>query len=411
MMTKQPDVDMDKGGVAEEALRFYFQRLGAFVVRGVKVRAGKDHVTDIDLWVYTRASVHARHIAIVDIKNKKRAKGYERLIWLKGLQAAVGADEAMVATTASKEDLAPFAKRMGLKLLSSQVFKAVIARYSGAGDRLASEDLEKMWRLVKLEGGETLAARMETNLVEIGLGLSFTALNIWIDEGAKLLVHSHDHERIPAGVARAVLLCASLVAVAADYVGRTTAFDDPESRRAYFREGLLFGNAADGVASRYLGFAERVATDYVDKTGAAAAIIRSGFQRSVENLPIGSFIDFFSRPAAGRELIDAAIQLEAAAFSQAAPNFAILPPEAKTIIGLLIDYAGLDRRKFLRTPDQVISQASSADGAGREVSDPNPKGDGAAARDGKASDIGSDTAKATLEMPADENKGPDGLLL
>ncbi len=357
-MAKQPEVEMDKGGAAEEALRLYFQQLGAFVVRGVKVRAGRDHVTDIDLWVYTRASVHARHIAIVDIKNKKRAKGYERLIWLKGLQSAVGADEAIVATTASKEDLAPFARRMGLKLLSSQIFKAVMTRYSGATDRLSSEDLEKLWRMVKLEGDETLAARMETNLVEIGLGLSFTALNIWIDEAAKLLVHSHDHERTPAGVARAVLLCAALVAIAADYVGRTTAFGDAESRRAYFREGLIFGNAADGAASRYLGFAERVATDYLDKTGAAAATIRSGFQRAVENLPVSPFIDFFSRPAAGRELIDAAIQLEAAAFARADPNFANLAPEAKTIIALLIDYAGLDRRRFLRMPDQATLGAS-----------------------------------------------------
>jgi hypothetical protein len=388
-MIKQLNSDIDKGGAAEEALRLYFQQLGAFVVRGVKVRAGKDHVTDIDLWVYTRASVHARHIAIVDIKNKKRAKGYERLIWLKGLQAAVGADEAIVATTASKEDLAPFATRMGLKLLSSQVFKAVMARYAGARDRLASEDIEKMWRSVRLEGGETLAARMETNLVEIGLGLSFTALNIWIDEAAKLLVHSHDHERVPAAIARAVMLCASLVAIAADYVGKSTAFGDAESRRAYFREGLVFGNAADGSASRYLEFAERVATDYLDKTGAAAATIRSGFQRAVENLPVGPFIDFFSRPAAGRELMDAAIQLEAAAFAQAAPNFAGLPPEAKTIIGLLIDYAGLDRRKFLRASDQAMSQGSRAEAA--------PEGSG--------------TAKTMIEPEEDKKKGPDGLLL
>ena len=389
-MTKQPNPDLDKGVVAEEALRLYFQQLGAFVVRGVKVRSGKDHVTDIDLWVYTRASVHARHVAIVDIKNKKRAKGYERLIWLKGLQAAVGADEAIVATTASKEDLAPFARRMGLKLLSSQVFKAVMARYSGTNERLSSEDLETMWRSVRLEGGETLAARMETNLVEIALGLSFTALNIWIDEAAKLLVHSHDHERVPGAIARAVLLCASLVAIAADYVGRTTAFSDAESRRTHFREGLVFGNAADGSASRYLEFAERVATDYLDKTGAAAATIRSGFQRAVENLPVGPFIDFFSRPAAGRELIDAAIQLEAAAFAKAAPNFAVLPPEAKTIIGLLIDYAGLGRRKFLRTPDQAISRES---------------------RSNAELDIGDRTGRTMPDAPTDKKKGPDGLLL
>ena len=371
-MMKQTEADLDKGGAAEEALRLYFQQLGAFVVRGVKVRAGRDHVTDIDLWVYTRASVHARHIAIVDIKNKKRAKGYERLIWLKGLQSAVGADEAIVATTASKEDLRPFASRLGLKLLSAQVFKAVMSRYSAATERLASEDLEKLWRTVKLEGGESLASRMETNLVEIGLGLSFSALNTWMDEAARLLVHCHDHERTPAASARAVLLLASLVAIAADYVGRNTAFDDPESRRSHFREGLLFGNAAEGTSNRFLGFAERVATDYLDKTGAAASTIRSGFQQAVKNLPVGPFIDFFARPAAGRELFDAAAQLESAAFAKGQPSFANLPPEGKTIIGLLIDYADLDRRKFLRpaevpgsqekSPEEDIKQESPASG-------------------------------------------------
>lgn len=374
-MTNKPATDLDKGGSAEEALRLYFQQMGAFVVRGVKVRAGRDHVTDIDLWVYTRASVHARNVAIVDIKNKKRAKGYERLIWLKGLQAAVGADEAIVATTATKDDLAPFTRRLGLKLLSPQVFKAVMTRYAGHEERHSSEELEAMWRAVRLERNETLAARMDTNLVEIGLGLSFSALNIWIDEAAKLLVYSYDHERIPAGVARAVLLCASLVAIAADFVGRSTAFDDSERRHNYFREGLVFGNAADGAASRYLGFAERVVTDYLEKTGAAAATIRTGFARDVETLPVGPFIDFFSRPAAGRDLMDAAIQLEAAAFSKAAPNFAALPPEAKTIIGLLIDYAGLDRRRFLRAGENTGTRASeTADGAkGKQGQSPTEK--------------------------------------
>lgn len=362
-MTDATKSDLDKGGLAEEALRLYFQQLGAFVVRGVKVRAGRDLVTDIDLWVYTRASVHARHIAIVDIKNKKRAKGYERLIWLKGLQAAIGADEAIVASTASADDLAPFAARIGLKLLSPQVFKAVIGRYSNAGDRLSSEELEKMWRSVKLDKGENLASRMEANFVEIGLGLSFSALNVFIDEAAQLLMYSNDHERTPGSVARAVLMCSALVALAADYVGRNTAFGDQENRRAYFRDGLLFGSAADGTSSRMLGFAERVVTDYLDRTGAAASTIRAGFQRSIENLPIGPFVDYFSRPAAGRELIDAASQLEAAAFSCAAPSYVNLPPEGKTIVGLLIDYAGLDRRKFLRPV--VATEARADDGEER----------------------------------------------
>jgi hypothetical protein len=387
-MAKAPDPELEKGFAAEEALRAYFRQLGAFVVRGVKVRAGRDHVTDIDLWVYTRASVHARHIAIVDIKNKKRAKGYERLVWLKGLQSAVGADEGIVATTGSKDELAPFAARMGLKLLSSQVFKAVMARYAGLHDRLSSEDLEKMWRGVKIEGNETLASRMEGNLVEISLGLSFTALNIWIDEAAKLLVYCQDHERTPGAVARAVLLCASLVAIAADYVGRNAAFEDSDRRRSYFREGLIFGSSVEGASKRYLGFAERVATDYLDKTGAAASTIRSGFQRSVENLSVGPFIDFFARPAAGRELIDAATQLEAAAFAKTAVDWGKLPPEGKTIIALLIDYAGLDRRRFLRPSGQEGGDTRTSaepfeDGKNAEEAMPGANKAGAAQSDGK----------------------------
>ncbi len=358
MMAKLAESDLDQGGVAEEALRLYFQTLGAFVVRGAKVRAGRDHVTDIDLWVYTRASVHARHIAIVDIKNKRKAKGYERLIWLKGLQSAVGADEAIVATAASRDDLKPFAARMGIKLLSDQVFKAVVARFAHQDSRFNSEELERMWRAVRIEGARDLAALVETNLVELSLGLNFTAMNVWIDEIAKLLVYCHDHERRPGPVARAVLLLASLVAVCADYMGRNTAFADGDTRRTYFREGLLFGKAEEGTADRYLAFAEKVATDFVDRTGAAAASIRVGFQKAVENLPISGFIDLFARPAAGRELLDAAVQLESAAFSRNEPNFAGLPTEAKTIVALLVDYAGLDRRHFLKGGAEIGSKPS-----------------------------------------------------
>jgi hypothetical protein len=361
-MAKRSESDLDQGGVAEEALRVYFQTLGAFVVRGAKVRAGRDHVTDMDLWVYTRASVHARHIAIVDIKNKRKAKGYERLIWVKGLQSAVGADEAIVATTSSRDDLKPFAAHMGIKLLSDQVFKAVVSRFAHQESRFSSEDLERMWRAVRIEGAKDLAALMERNLVELSLGLSFTTMNVWIDEAAKLLVYCNDHERRPGPVARAVLLLASLVAVCADYMGRNTAFADADTRRTYFREGLLFGKAEEGAADRFLSFAEKVATDFVDHTGAAAASIRVGFQKAVANLPVGGFIDLFARPAAGRELLDAAVQLERTAFSRNEPTFAALPTEAKTIVALLVDYAGLDRRHLLKgTVDVGLKPAGVKD--------------------------------------------------
>lgn len=136
---------------------------------------------------------------------------------------------------------------------------------------------------------------------------------------------------------RAVLLCAALVSVGADYLGRELAFSDQATRRAHFRNGLIFGRSDRNAAASYIGFAEKLVTDFVDRTGAAAASIRTGFQRAAEDLPVNQFIEFFARPTAGRELIDAALQLESAAFGKAAPSLGQLPAEAKTICVLIAD--------------------------------------------------------------------------
>jgi hypothetical protein len=374
MMAKAKAAQFDKGGAAEEALRHYFRNLGAFVLRGVPIRQGRDDITDIDLWTYTRAGVHARHIAIVDIKNKKRAKGYERVIWLTGLKAAVKANEAVIASTSGRDDLKPFADRLGIRFLSQQVYSAVLTRYAGENDRLSSEELDQLWRGIKIQGAETLYSRMSANLEEVGLGVTFSALNTWIDEASALLTYAVDHEREPGPVTIAALLCCALVAVGGDYLGRELAFSDNETRREHFRQGLIFGSPDKNVARNYLGFAEKLVTDFLDRTGAGAATIRMGFNRAVERVPVAQFIEFFARPTAGRELMDAALQLESAAFAKARPSIGALPSEAKTIVGLVADYSGLDRRKVLG-PTQNGEKPSeparpTTEGIGRPSSQP-----------------------------------------
>ncbi len=90
---------VNKGEVMEELLRDYFMQAGYYVVRGVPfVYEGFD-ITDIDLWLYSRTSSISREITIVDIKNKKTPQAIERIFWTKGLAEAVGAGNAIVAST------------------------------------------------------------------------------------------------------------------------------------------------------------------------------------------------------------------------------------------------------------------------------------------------------------------------
>src|SRR6266481_776572 len=177
--------ELDKGGAAEEALRTYFLGLGSFVVRGIPFREQSELISDIDLWIYTRVSAYARQISIVDIKNRKRSRGFERVLWAKGLQAAVKADEAIVATMDSRDALTPFANRIGVRVLSAQPLQAIVKRYQSGSGRISNEDLFSLWRAIKLDGRTSLQARMETSLSYLAEGISFGALNNWIDDSVQ----------------------------------------------------------------------------------------------------------------------------------------------------------------------------------------------------------------------------------
>src|SRR5271166_3979663 len=101
-----------KGLDFEEALRAYFWQAGYFVIRGVPYLAAGEFVTDIDLWLYERPAALTRRRLIVDAKNRRSPKVSERIIWSKGLQAALGVDGAIVATT----DKRPSARRLSKAL-------------------------------------------------------------------------------------------------------------------------------------------------------------------------------------------------------------------------------------------------------------------------------------------------------
>ena len=346
-MTNTSTVPIDKGGVAEEALRQYFLDLGSFVVRGVPVREAREPVTDIDLWVYTRTSPHSRHVSIVDIKNKKRSKGLERAIWVRGLQCAVDAQEAIIATTGQREAISSFANRLGVKVMAPDTFRAIINKYGGRLNRISNEEIFARWKSLQLRGAESVKSRIEASLSEIAHGITFQALNGWIDDSVMFFALSLDRERSAGDLMRAALFCSSLVALGADFLGREQSFAEQAIRAERFRQGLLFGRTDATASNSYINFAEKLVTENFDPTGAVAATLRAGFEKSLSYLNVKGLVDFFSRPASGKELIDGAISLEAAAFSPGSLDISAVRTEGRMIVGLLLDYAGLPRQKVL----------------------------------------------------------------
>jgi hypothetical protein len=347
----------DKGGVAEEALREYFSNMGSFVVRGVPVKAGGEDVTDVDLWAYTRTSAHSRNITIVDIKNKRRGKPFERAVWVKGLQAAIGADEAIIATQGAKTSVYDFAQKLEIKVISSSTFDAIVRKYSDNPERLYCEELEQEWSNVFIMQ-DSIKHRMNVARSRFSEGLTFSALNAWIDDAQEVLRIAVDRERRPGPISRAAYLLCAYVAIGADYLGRKHAMSDHEMRSEFFRRGLIFGRTDDSNGRSYIDFAEALVTEHLDPTGGAAAQIRTKFYRSVEKMPVGGLVENFSRTNAGPELFRAAFQLEKEAFRR----FPKSPREfegveAKSVIGMIADSSGISRKDILG--DRTTKDTSS----------------------------------------------------
>jgi len=261
----------------------------------------------------------------------------------------LGADEAIVASQGARDIARKFSEGLDVRMISSSVFEAIIKRYRDQNRRHSSEVLNEVWKKTSISR-TTLKARVDSAKAEIANGIDFVALNRWIDDAADLLKLMLEREREPGPITRAMYLCCALVAIGADFLGKNHSLEDSAVRGQFFRQGMVFGDSDPEASANYMNFAESVVTDYLDSSGSAAAQIRSGFEKGAETLPIQGFVDFFARPNAGSELFKAAIALEEACHTLNLKFPAGLESvEAKTIIGLVSDYAGLKRMDTLGT--------------------------------------------------------------
>ena len=347
------EIALDKGGLAEECFREYFRNLGSFVLRAVPVREGSENVTDIDLWVYTRATAHSRHIAIVDIKNKRRGKAFERAIWIKGLQSALGADEAIIASQGVKDATHKFSERLTIRVISSSVFNSIVKRYAKQDDRLTTEELNELWKNTVIDR-TNLKARIEIAKEEISRGIDFRTLNVWLDVGAELLRLATEREQEAGPLTRAAYFSCALISIGADYLGKFHSLSDITIRRNYFQRGMLYGGTDLDATQTYLDFTENMVNEFLDSSGSSSAQIRAGFNNAVENLRIQGLAEYFSQPHSGIELLKAAVALEDACHVKKVLTPRSLPSlEAKKIIGLISDYAGLIRKDVLGEKEEA----------------------------------------------------------
>lgn len=340
-----------KGFELEEVLKAYFLQAGYFAVRGVPYRLDDEDVTDIDLWLYERPAASTRRRLIVDVKNRRSPKAAERIIWVKGLQSALSVDGAIIATTDKRPSIRRLAKALNVTLLDGDAISKLTQsdklkksgqlrsdEFDGAVKRIDETRRSAEWRQ------NIQAAR--ASLIS-GMGVQSTNRNLgacaFFAEQAVLAQPGSEQAQVAL---RLFYLTSSLAAISLDYVLADQAFRSADDRRNSVIDSIRFGQSDAVEALPTVRAAVALARKYVENGGAAAKQIEYGFYGDADRIPAEIIADYVARISTTDALFNFAREVEWASSSIDLPSYDQLSVEAKSLLGVFLDFNGIAREKL-----------------------------------------------------------------
>jgi len=342
----------EKGASTEEMLATYFRTLGYFVVRGVKVYFKNQPVTDIDLWMYARPSLISKEIVIVDIKNKKNPQACERMLWTKGLQLAVGANRAIVATTESNKDILEFSKKVSVDVIGGSVLKEIKEKKLQE-DRITEEEFQELLKnstFGKIDGD--WRGRIEKCKVLLSNTISFSTINYWMEEAKYFANQIISRPKVETIATRCLFIIISYICVGIDSISKEVIHQDKKNKYEFFINGFTYGNQGFERTKSSIEQSINMVKQYGGNNEFNGEVVRMNIYNEYNNLGTEIISDYFSNDNVLEKLVELAIEIEKLAMNKTEPNTFSGSTMQRSTMGCLLDFWAIDRNKFGLMPPQ-----------------------------------------------------------
>lgn len=339
---------VNKGQKLEELIRLYFLKSGYYVIRGIPFSYKNFMVTDIDLWLYSRTSSVSREIGIVDIKNKRTPQAIERIFWVKGLQKAIKATNALVATTDKRPAVKEFGKEMDVFVLDGNFLNKIEKLQPELDTRISDEDLYELidtYSFSKLDGD--WKGKLLTSKSMLANGLDFDNVN-------KLLELSHffiEQVLIKTAYKEVALRCfyliCSFIAINIDYIQRELSFlEDSSTKLKALSNGFKYGLRGEEEIKKIIEMSLAFIEQYTDNGRANSNQARQNINKQFENIPTGKLAEYFIKSDVSKSLFQTGIEFEKLAMNKDFKTHINESVEIKSFISVLLDYWTIDRVNF-----------------------------------------------------------------
>jgi hypothetical protein len=336
---------VQKGPSLEELVREYFSKQGFYALRGVKLLFESEEVTDIDVWLYGRQSAGVRTRVVVDVKNKRSPKAFERILWTRGLQLALGCDRAIVATTDGSAKVTRFAQQQKVALLSTKFLAKLEKRLSGTeSGRISTEDLEKSVREYpnQKQDGDWIRHIASAKSAVVSLA-GFPGFNLAVASFKFFAERAETRPQHREQALRCAFFAASLACIALDAAISQVVYEEASDRHAVIEKGVTYGDSGDGKVTSSIEFVLDVISNGMPNGRVVASQVEGALDKLFEGVRADIIAEHFSKEHNASALFMVAKELDERAHSAQGGKIQDLSIDAKSVLGVFADFVGAKR--------------------------------------------------------------------
>ena len=358
-----------KGSGLEELVRAYFARQGFFALRGTSYRYEDEQVTDVDVWVYARQSASIRTRTIVDVKNKRSPKAFERILWARGMQLALGCDRAVVATTERSPKVIAFARQQKVALLTKDFLDRLQQKLDTSRRMTLEEFIENLRQYPdhKRDGDwVTRISDAKSALLSLHGYRAFNkALAAFRFFGERVEVRPHHREQ----ALRGVYLTAALACVALDSALEGVVYDDQKSRYRAIMNGVTYGDADDAGTQKSIKRVLDIVSQGMESGRVIARQVEAALGGMFGSIRADILAEHFVQEHNASILIKVARELDERAHTLDLANADALSTESRSVLGVYADFAQIKRTALLSDSAPATSRPADV----RDTQPPPPQ--------------------------------------
>lgn len=339
-----------KGAGLEELARAYFARQGFVAIRSVSIQFEDEEVTDVDVWLYGRQGGGVRTRALVDVKDKKSPKAFERVMWARGMQLALGCDRAVVTTTDTNAKVTRFAQQQKVALLTA----AYLRRWTGGdnilNDRISLEELNSSIQSYAghKQDGDWIKQIAIAKSAVVSLA-PYPAFNKAVSSFRFFAERAATRPQHREQALRGAFLSAALACMALDAALEKLAFEDQATRHRLLYSGVTYGDAGDNRVQASIDTVLAVIAKGVKNGRAIARQTSDAIEEMFAGVRAEIIAEFFAKDQNAGHLFPVARELESRAHARARGEMMAMSIEAKSIIGVFADFVGAKRTALMST--------------------------------------------------------------